>query len=142
MRLAIVTALALGLALLVNGGVTEAGGKASTRAVDIKGLNLGEANGKVNAPTVIANAEDLAKAVPNKEAREAIAKLVDFGKEKLLFFAWSGSGGDRLGFSDAVVDGKPVVQIHYQPGKTFDLRPHHYLFATAKDATWELAKKK
>jgi hypothetical protein len=64
------------------------------REIVAKGLVV--APGSPNAPTSISSEKHLAKLVTNKEARDAILKQVDFRKEKLLLFSWSGSVGDRL----------------------------------------------
>ena len=46
----------------------------------------GDAKGKATEPTVITSAEELAKAIKDAAAVEAIQKAVDFKKEQLLFF--------------------------------------------------------
>ncbi len=111
-------------------------GESAVRAIDTKGLNLGKAEGEVMKPQIISSAEELAKAIPNEEALAKIKKEVNFGKEKLLFFAWSGSGGDKLGFSTN--DKNTGVTVVYKAGLTRDLRPHYYLLVLPKDATWKM----
>jgi hypothetical protein len=67
---------------------------------------------------------------------------VDFNKELLLYFAWSGSGGDKLSFK--VADGKkePVVVFSYSRGLTDDVQMHYRLYAVAKNATWRIEEPK
>lgn len=85
------------------------------------------------------------KKEPAKVAREiadrtseAIEKQVDFTKEHLLLFKWSGSGRDKLEFS--VEEGKdgPVVVFKLTPGLTRDLRQHSRLFAVSKSAAFRV----
>src|SRR5262245_18394708 len=70
--------------------------EAAVKEIDLKGLKLPPPRGKIDMPTAIKGAEELAKAIPDAEAQEKIKKEVDFAKQQLLFFAWSGSGGDRI----------------------------------------------
>jgi hypothetical protein len=64
------------------------------REIVAKGLLV--ATGIYDTPTTIASERHLAKLVTIKETRDAILKQVDFTKEKLLLFSWSGTVGDRL----------------------------------------------
>jgi hypothetical protein len=90
--------------------------------------------GKATEPTAIASADDLAKNAVVGTAAEEIKKQIDFEKQKLLVFAWSGSGGDRITASiGADSDGKSIVFAEYLPGKTRDLRQHVKLYAVPKD---------
>jgi hypothetical protein len=109
---------------------------ATVRPIDV--AIPGPAKGKATEPTVIANAEELAKAVADDEAATAIKKAVDFKTEKLLLFTWAGSGQDKITF--AVEDGKkgPEVTFTYTRGFTRDLRQHKKLFALPKDATFKV----
>jgi hypothetical protein len=125
-------ALVAGLATL-----TAYAGEEGVRAVDTKGLKLGDGKGKVSEPTVITSAAELAKAIADDEAQTKIKGQVDFAKEKLLFFKWSGSGGDKLGFKTNKGDKGLEVTILLKPGLTRDLRQHHQLFVLPKDATWK-----
>jgi len=110
--------------------------KAVVREVDLKGYEVNAKNrGQVTKPTKIASAEELAKALPGKDVAEKIGKQVDFSKEYLLLFRWSGSGQDKL---SAGGDKKAVFTL--KRGLTRDLRPHLHLFAVAKDAEWGMAK--
>jgi len=114
---------------------------AAVRTIDLTGFR-GEARGNVKKPTAITNAEELAKAFPDKDWQERLKKQVDFGKEQLLFFAWSGSGGDKLSHTAEKGEKGPVVVFHYQAGLTDDLRRHFHLYALPKGATWRVEDKK
>ena len=81
-------------------------------------------------PTEIKTAEELAKTIPQEEVVAAIKKEVDFGKQKLVFFAWAGSGQDKVTGEIA----KEEAVFTYNPGLTRDLRSHYRLFAVSKDA--------
>jgi hypothetical protein len=127
------------LACAAVGGMalTAWAGDPAVRTLDLKGLNLGKAEGKVSEPKVITSNDELAKAVTDEEALAALKKQVDFGKEKLLLFAWSGSGGDKIATSLGKGDKGAVVTVTYTPGLTRDLRMHHQVLAIPKDATWK-----
>lgn len=91
--------------------------------------------GDVLKPTEIKSAEELAKSpLFGAGAAEKVGKLVNFEKEKLVVFAWSGSGRDTVGGAVLVKDKKPTAQFQYTPGLTRDLRPHFKAFAVPKDA--------
>jgi len=94
--------------------------------------------GDVSKPTLITNTEELAKAIPVEAVQERLKKEVDFTTQQVLFFAWSGSGGDKLTYT--VEKGKkgPEVIFQYRSGLTKDLRSHVRLFVLPKDATWKV----
>ena len=129
---AILTAVVVGLATMA---ATADDKKSVVREVSVKDY---EANfkepGTVTKPTKIMTAEELAKALPGKDVAEKIGKQVDFSKEYLLLFRWSGSGGDQLTGS-----GETKATFAYQRGLTKDLRGHLHLFAVAMDAEWAFA---
>jgi hypothetical protein len=91
--------------------------------------------GKATAPTEIKGAEELAKNEALKGAADAIAKQVNFEKEKLVFFAWSGSGQDKV-----APDAKAPGTFTYTRGLTRDLRRHVRLYAVPKGAKVEVKK--
>lgn len=104
------------------------------RELKIKNLRIeGTEAGKVK-PTKIANAEELAKAVSNKETQDAIKKEVDFTKEYVLLFTWGGSGGDKLDFK---VEGTEAV-FSVKRGLTRDLRRHVKLYAIPAKMTHKM----
>jgi len=106
------------------------------REIDLKGYKAKEIpQNNADKPAVIASPADLMAVLPETEFREPILKSVNFEKEKLLFFKWAGSGGDRLTVERK--DNGPVV-FRLAPGLTDDLRPHFHLFVMPKDATWKV----
>jgi hypothetical protein len=114
----------------------------AVKEISLKDLKRGRPDGDVKKPTEIKTADDLAKAFPEKEVREQIEKQVDFKAQKLLFFAWSGSGQDKLTAGKVEKTNKgPVVEFTYAVGRTDDLRGHLHLFAVPKDAEWRFAGK-
>ncbi len=106
------------------------------REIVAKGLVV--APGSHNAPTSSSSEKDLAKLVTNKEARDAILKLVYFRKEKLLLFSWSGSTGDRL---------KPLpskaaeANFEFTIGGAESERYHLKLFAVPPNAKLHITEK-
>ena len=90
--------------------------------------------GKATEPTVITSADELMKCPVCGDEAEAIKKHVDFEKEKLMVFAWSGSGQDKVALAGETKDGKTTVTPTFTPGRTRDLRPHVKLFVVPKDA--------
>ena len=85
-------------------------------------------------PDVFTSADDVAKSPVLQKAAEAIGKQVDFKKEKLVVFTWSGSGQDKSASEAKMTDGKTTVSFSYTAGKTRDLRQHVHLFVVPKDA--------
>lgn len=103
-------------------------------------IDLGDLkpNGKGRAakPTGIANAEELAKAFPDAKVRDGIAKQVDFARQQLVYFSWSGSGQDKIAAKEG--EKKDEIVFEYKRGLTRDLRRHHKLYLLPKDATWKV----
>src|SRR5215211_851273 len=64
------------------------------REIVVAGLPLGR--GRYDAPTSIPSEKHLAELVPDREVRAAILKQVDFGKERLLLFSWTGKVGGEV----------------------------------------------
>jgi hypothetical protein len=84
--------------------------------------------GKATAPKIIRSEEELKKILPDYKAD------VDFKKERLVLFTWSGSGQDKITYKG---DAKLVTfTVNY--GLTRDLREHVKLFAVPKDAEVEV----
>jgi len=60
---------------------------------------------------------------------------VDFAQQKLLIFAWRGSGRDRLSY--AVAESYPEqVFFTLRRGRTKDMRPHLHLYALRANVRW------
>jgi hypothetical protein len=130
--------LALAATLLaVGSGFAEDKKDAIVRSIDAKGPNA-PGRGDPSKPAKVTSAEELEKAV-GKDQAEAIGKAVDFKKEYVLVFSWSGSGGDKLTAVGEKGD-KPSAVFTLKRGLTRDLRPHFYVYAVAKDAEWKMAK--
>lgn len=112
----------------------------AVREIDLKGLKLEPARGGFANPVEITTVEALAKSFPDKEVREKLEKQVDFGKQRLLYFAWAGSGQDKVSATTVEEDGKKVVAITFKQGLTKDLRRHFRLFAVDKDVPFKIAR--
>jgi hypothetical protein len=143
MRTALLGLTIVGAALLTVGFAATAGPQDKqifAREIDIKGFGLKVANGDVTKPTPITSTQELASAILNKEWQNKIGKQVDFANEQLLFFSWSGSGGDRLSFKVEEFKKPPVVVFHFKGGVTKDLRSHFSLYAIGKNATWRVER--
>ena len=86
---------------------------------------------KLNAPIVLNSMEEALKHL-NRDSMERIADEVDFKTEKVVVFAWRGSGEDRLrGFMNE------GATFHYTPGMTEDLETHSAIYAMPADAAIE-----
>jgi hypothetical protein len=87
-------------------------------------------------PVVIASVDDLAKSklFADDAGRDALAKQIDFTKQKLVLFVWSGSGGDKITAAGVRREGAASTAIFtYTRGETDDLRDHAVAFAIPKD---------
>lgn len=91
--------------------------------------------GRATKPTAVTSEEGFKKAIPDEDTRKRIAKLVDFKEQKLLIFAWQGSGQDKLTYS--VLESYPEqIPFTFTPGKTYDLRKHVKLFVVRNNVQW------
>ncbi|MDY3552200.1 hypothetical protein R5W24_001280 [Gemmata sp. JC717] len=109
--------------------------KPVVRELQTKELNVAPARGgKAGEPAEIKSADDLAKNPVLKDAADDVKKLVNFENEKLLVFAWDGSGQDKIAVTGETKDGKSVLTLTYTPGLTRDLRQHVKLFVVPKGA--------
>ena len=116
---------------------------AVVREIGLKGFTRTRTTGVASKPTRITNAAELAKAFrdTDKEWLDRIARQVDFEKEELLFFAWTGSATDRLSFKVEQTRRAPVVVFSYKQGLGDDVpRPRFRLYAIAKNWRIESAK--
>ncbi|MBA4067875.1 MAG: hypothetical protein C0501_30075 [Isosphaera sp.] len=117
--------------------------KPAARAVDLAGVKLVWAE-RAGTPAAVevASADELAKskAFADDASRDAVRKRVDFGKEKLVVFAWSGSGGDKLTPAVAADGAKTTATFAYRAGATDDLRRHGLVFAVPKDAAVKVVR--
>jgi hypothetical protein len=132
MRTAVMT-VACGLMVGVLGAADEK--DKLVREVELKDVKVTPpAKSVVTKPKTIKDAEELAKVIPDKGQAAKVAEKVDFAKEKLVLFAWNGSGRDKLTASDKKTDKGVVVTFAYEEGRTRDLQQHRKLFVVPKDA--------
>jgi hypothetical protein len=104
---------------------------ATVRALDVK--VDGEVAARFGSPVVIADSDQLATAIKDEAAVAAVKKAVDFDKEQVVYFAWSGSGQDKVTFAAGSDAKGPNVIFTYTAGRTRDVRSHKKLFALPKD---------
>ncbi len=71
----------------------------AAREIDLKGYSATKPERMYGKPTILTTPEELAKAFPDKEWQARIGAQVDFTKERLLFFAWTGAPGETLRFT-------------------------------------------
>jgi len=116
---------------------TEKKGKdAVVREIDLQWFTRAATRGVASKPTRITNADELANAFPDmdKSWLDRIAKQVDFEKDELLFFAWTGSATDSLSFKVEQTRTGPVAVFTYKPGRGEDMpHPRFGLYAIAKN---------
>jgi hypothetical protein len=116
---------------------------ALVREIDLNGFTRARTRGVASKPIRITNAEELAKTFPDTDEiwLDRIAKQVDFEKNELLFFAWTGSSTDSLSFTVEQTKRGPVVVFHYEQGRGEDM-PHSRfrLYAIAKNWRVESTK--
>jgi hypothetical protein len=109
--------------------------KPAVKEIPTKDLKLTfPKGGKATEPKEIKTAEELAKSEVVGGAADAIKKQVNFEKEKLVVFAWGGSGQDKLTPELKTADKKTTAVFTYTRGLTRDFRQHIHLFAVPKDA--------
>jgi hypothetical protein len=109
---------------------------AVVRVIALGGFGRVETNGVAWKPTRITNSEELAKAFPDggEQWLDGIAKQVDFEKEELLLFSWTGSTTDSLSFKVEQTKRGPVAVFRYKRGWGEDLpKPRLRLYAIAKN---------
>ena len=115
---------------------TEPASDTKARELKVEKGKLPTAKGGLGDPKKITSKEELAKAVSDADAVAAIAKEVDFKKEVVLLFAWSGSGGDKL----TMTDKKGAAVFTLKRGLTRDLRMHTKVFALPKKIKYSMGK--
>jgi hypothetical protein len=109
--------------------------KPAIKEISTKDLKLAfPRGGKATEPKEIKTAEELAKNEVIGGEAKAIQKHLDFEKQKLVVFAWGGSGQDKLAGELKTADKKTTAVFTYTRGLTRDFRQHIHLFAVPKDA--------
>jgi hypothetical protein len=134
---------ALALSLASAGEANKNDKDAVVREIDLNGFTRDETKGVASKPAKITNAGELAKAFPDRgeEWLAKIARQVDFEKDELLFFAWTGSGTDKLSFKVEETKRGPVAVFSYKQGLGDDIpRPRFRLYAIAKNWRVESTK--
>jgi hypothetical protein len=131
MRIAALTLFLVAPLLLADDADPKA---PKAREIKVKGLPTVE-RAMLNKPTKLEDEAAMKKVIIDEEAQKAIAKQVNFKKEYLLLFQWSGSGGDKLSFTTPKAG---EVTFTVKRGLTRDLRQHAKLFAIPKDSKYNL----
>jgi hypothetical protein len=135
-KIAMICICLLGLATAVFAGEKAPVGPIKKLALKQSRDSFGKVMAKSSRkkPLLIEDAATAAKYF-SKDELKALAKEMDFKTQKLVVFAWSGSGGDKL--THAVMESYPE-QIRFQckRGRTKDLRSHWYVYALRKNVTF------
>jgi len=129
------------LAVFALASVATAEDTPAIRKLDLKDVKL-KHEGIALEPAIASTAEELAKvkAFVDDASRAAVKKQVDFAKEKVVVFSWSGSGGDEV-TPELLTTGKKLVAVFkYKPGKTDDVQEHGLIVTVPKDAVVEVKK--
>jgi hypothetical protein len=109
--------------------------KPPVRALDVKNvkLTLPGLDERTERLTEFKTAEEMEKsaAFADDASREALKKQVDFSKDKLVVFAWSGSRRDKFAAAPGQ-DGRTAV-FTYTAGGTDDLARYAHVFALPKE---------
>lgn len=77
---------------------------------------------------ILLTSSDDAKARLSEENFEKLNKAVDFEAQRVVIFAWRGSGRDQISF-DVAESWPEQVGFRYNRGRTRDLRSHLKVFA-------------
>jgi hypothetical protein len=134
----VICGLTISAGVFADEKATDEKKDAVVKVLDAKGVPRVLERGDVNKPAAITTAEELTKAIPGEEVQARLKKEVDFTKQQVLFFAWSGSGGDELTYTVEKGEKGAEVIFQYQRGLQKNLAPHVRLFAIPKDATWKV----
>ncbi len=84
-------------------------------------------------PLEIGGKAELAKFFSEKEVNKLVGEI-DFSTQKMIVFAWRGSGRDKIDF--VILESFPEkVSFSYKMGRTRDLRSHVKIYALRKNVT-------
>ena len=116
--------------------------KEAVRTLELKGVRVVTPDFAEPKASEVTTDEELAKSplFPDADSRDAIKKQLNFAKEKLVVFGWSGSGGDKLTPELTTADKKTVAVFTYKAGVSDDVRRHTLVFAVPKDAMVDVKK--
>jgi len=109
----------------------------------VPALKLGE--GSVVRPTQIMKRKDLKELLGKGKEMLQLRKTIDFEKQKVLVFRWSGSGQDSLTVKTEPNEKKPDQPhfvFHYKRGLTKDLRPHAKVYLLPAKSMWKVLQGK
>ncbi len=87
-----------------------------------------------NKPLVVESPEAAGKYFADGDLTK-LKGQVDFKQQKLLIFAWAGSGQDQLTFTVAESYPEQII-FQYKRGLTKDLHKHVRLFALRSNVQW------
>jgi hypothetical protein len=110
----------------------------AVKIVAAEGITVAVKGGTAQKPVVVHNAKELAKVVTKEDDQKKLQKLVNFRKQDLLVFAWSGSGGDKITYETKKGTKGTEVVFHYKRGLTRDLRRHTQMYAVKKGISWKV----
>lgn len=87
-------------------------------------------------PAKITTAEEAEKYFEGEQLKK-INKTVDWKRQTVLLFTWSGSGGDSM--SEEIIEGEegPKVVFKLKGGARKDLPSHAYIYAIRKGVPYE-----
>ena len=128
------------IGLVVLGGqIVAFADKAAAESSVVKIIELkiivlaGEAD-RLKKPNQINNAKQLGKVITDNSERARISEQFDFDSQKLLYFRWSGSSGDKLSFVIKTTGKTNKVTFYYRMGAQDDVEQHAFLYAVDKGA--------
>ena len=113
------------------------------KGLKVPDLKLGE--GSVVRPTQIVKRKDLKELLGKGKKMLQLRKTIDFEKQKVLVFRWSGSGQDSLTVKAEPNEKKPDQPhfvFHYKRGLTKDLRPHAKVYLLPAKSMWKVLQGK
>jgi hypothetical protein len=110
------------------------------REIEVKDLGSDDlarelTRGGFDKPIVIESDQELRKVFTDKTVQR-LDRKINVDTQKLLLFAWSGSGGDQLDYRVELNE----VMFQFKPGLTKDERRHIELFALNQGTKYHVEK--
>jgi RNA polymerase sigma factor (sigma-70 family) len=118
-----------------------ADGTPPLREIDLKEAMLKVSDGDPKQPTKVNTAEWLHKMFPDDALRTQIAGQVDFAKDYLLYFRWTGSSDDKLWHKVVQSKDGPIAFFRYTAGHEDKVAAHHRLFVLPSAMTYRVAQR-
>jgi hypothetical protein len=85
-------------------------------------------------PLLISSKKEASEYFSEKDLKKL--KDIDFSEQKVLVFAWRGSGKDKINY--VVMESSPEqVRFSYKRGRTRDLRQHFKVFVLRKNVSYK-----